>query len=193
MADDFTAIGDGHGDSDAKAIFHRYADRLIAFARENLESELRGKLEDDVMQSVMRSFFRRQHDGAYELTSWESLWYLLAQIARRKCLRKNGFYRADKRDRLREQSQASVEEGSEHQNWQIDRRQPTIEDVLELQDTLAWVMSELTAVQREIVSLHLQGEDTDAIAQQVGRSRRTVRRTIKLVRDEIQKLHSEIV
>jgi len=194
MADEFIRISAAQSDGAADAIFRRYADRLIDFAREQLESGLRGKIDpDDVMQSVMRSFFRRQRNGAYELTSWESLWYLLVQIARRKCIRKNGFYRAEKRDRLREQSLQSVEEDSKQQGWQLDERQPTVEDVMALQDTVEWIMTELMPVQRGIVSLHLQGASTDEIAEQVDRSRRTVRRTIKLVRDEIQKLHSEIV
>jgi RNA polymerase sigma-70 factor (ECF subfamily) len=70
----------------AVQIFQRYAQRLIALARDRLGQVLRQKVDpEDVMQSVFKSFFARHADGQYKLDSWDSLWALLTTITLRKC------------------------------------------------------------------------------------------------------------
>lgn len=183
----------GEDPADADALLERYAERLLDFTSEQLESDLRPKLDpEDVVQSTLRSFYRRHKRGEFELTSWGSLWYLLAQIARRKCFRAERFYGADKRDHRREIRCDSAVEESSLQDWQTEWRQPKIEDVVALRDTVAWVMESLEPMQQRIVSLHLEGHDSREIADAVTRSQRTVRRTLQLVRDAIQQQHSEL-
>jgi len=167
--------------------------RLLDFTSEQLASDLRPKLDpEDVVQSTLRSFYRRHKRGEFELTSWGSLWYLLAQIARRKCFRAERYYSADKRDHRREVRCDSVVEESSPQDWQTERRQPKIEDVVALRDTVAWLMESLEPIQQRIVSLHLEGYDSREIVVAVSRSQRTVRRTLQIVRDAIHELHSEL-
>src|ERR1700722_4305434 len=50
------------GDAEAAgALFHRFAQRLIALARQRLEPRLRSKVDpEDILQSVFKSFFRRR-------------------------------------------------------------------------------------------------------------------------------------
>ena len=75
------------GDEDAAAvIFRRFVDQLIAKAHRHLSPAVRRKADaEDVVQSVYRTFFRRMHDGEFQLDHWGSLWGLLTRITVRKC------------------------------------------------------------------------------------------------------------
>src|SRR5437016_3003501 len=88
------------GDPDAAtAIFGRFARRLIALARVHLSSQLRQKVDpEDVLQSVFRSFFRRQAAGEFELQNWDGMWALLSVITLRKCGHQADHYLALCRD-----------------------------------------------------------------------------------------------
>ena len=79
----------------ASEVFARYTNRLIGLARKRLDDRVRTRVsEDDVIQSVYRTFFRRQQIGKFELTGWDSLWSLLAQITVRNCCRQAEAQRA---------------------------------------------------------------------------------------------------
>jgi RNA polymerase sigma-70 factor, ECF subfamily len=70
----------------AVRVFERYWQRLLALARSRLDARLQAKLDpEDITQSVFKSFFRRQADGQFNLTDWDSLWSLLVVITLRKC------------------------------------------------------------------------------------------------------------
>jgi RNA polymerase sigma-70 factor (ECF subfamily) len=52
----------------AREIFDRYACRLVGLAADRLPRALQAKLDpEDVVQSVFRSFFRRQQAGSYQI------------------------------------------------------------------------------------------------------------------------------
>ena len=78
------------GDENAATeVFTRYTGRLIGLARSRLNARLRQKEDpEDVVQSVLRSFFTRHADGQFDLEGWDSLWSLLATITLRKCGRR---------------------------------------------------------------------------------------------------------
>ncbi|MDA1049161.1 MAG: ECF-type sigma factor [Planctomycetota bacterium] len=80
-------------------VFERYARRIIGLARRRLDERLQGKEEpDDILQSVLRSFFVRQRDGKFDLNNWDGLWALLATITARKCNRRLEYWNAEKRN-----------------------------------------------------------------------------------------------
>src|SRR5262245_18476432 len=59
----------------ATVVFRRFASRLIALARRELDTRLRRKLDpEDVVQSVYRSFFGRYQAGQFDLATWDDLW-----------------------------------------------------------------------------------------------------------------------
>jgi len=98
------------GDPDpAAAVFGRYAHRLIALARVLLSGQLRQKVDpEDVLQSVFRTFFRRQASGEFELHDWDGMWALLSVITLRKCGHQAEHYLAMCRDLKREQAPAKA-------------------------------------------------------------------------------------
>ena len=58
----------------AEEIFNRYARRLIALASTRLDERMRRRVDpDDVVQSAMRSFYRRAADGRGNRRNWLDL------------------------------------------------------------------------------------------------------------------------
>src|SRR4051812_33906158 len=82
----------------AAAVFDLYKRRLLGLARSHLDARLRGKVDpEDVVQSVFRSYFRRQTDGRFDVQDWDQLWSLLAMITVRKCTNAKVFFTRQKR------------------------------------------------------------------------------------------------
>ena len=89
----------------SREIYHRFADRIRVFAKRKLDRRLNGKVSaEDVVQSVFRSFFRRNSEGQFTFDSWNSLWALLVTMASRKCYQKHKKFSYAKRDLNREDS-----------------------------------------------------------------------------------------
>ncbi len=176
----------------AEEIFERFSRRLAALAREQLGPRLRAKLDpEDVTQSVFRSFFRRQEAGELTFASWESLWSLLVVITLRKCGHQVQHYLAARRDVRRELGQAPGTDLSSEDvrsSWRALVREPTPEEAAALTDLLERLMHRLKPLQREILTLRLQGHSTAEIAQQVKRSQRMVQYTLQAVRAHLEKL-----
>lgn len=175
------------GDENAAAqIFHRFADRLIALARSQFQDGLQRKLDpEDVLQSVFRSFFRRQREGQFELESWDGLWGVLAVMTLRKCGHLHEYFRAERRDVRRER--ASTGETLQFLG-RICAREPTPEEAASLADLLECALRDLDERERRIVTLHLQGYTHAEISEEVARAERTVRRTIGRARKRLKRL-----
>jgi RNA polymerase sigma-70 factor (ECF subfamily) len=171
------------GDPQAAAeVFHRFARRLIGLARGRLDARIQRKIDaEDVVQSVFKSFFRRQADEGFELESWDSLWSLLVVMTVRKCGHKVQLLRAARRDVRRE---AAADGASATSTWQFEAAsdEPRPDEAVALAELLEQVMTELTERERDMLSLRLQGYSTEEIAQSVGRTERTVQRLLQSIR-----------
>ncbi len=173
-------------------IFDRFAGRLVELARRQLGPQLKAKLDpEDVVQSVFRSFFRRQDAGEFYFSSWDSLWGLLVTITLHKCGHQVQYYLAAKRDVRQEIGQnpeADLSSEEVRSSWRALVRDPSPEEASMLRDLLQELMSHLMPIQREILTLRLQGYSTAEIAEQVGRSQRLVQYTLKSLRGRLEKL-----
>src|SRR5262245_24850396 len=175
------------GDGDAAAeVFHRFANRLIALARSRLNHLLRAKVDpEDVMQSVYRSFFRRQAADGYEFAGWDGLWGMLTVITLRKCGHRADYFRAGRRDVRREA----------HANGDAElpaiAGDPTPSHAARLAETVEQVMRGLEGRERDILALSLQGYDTTEISTQVGRTERTVQRVLKRIREDLERMRDD--
>lgn len=133
---------------------------------------------EDVIQSVCRSFFHRHRAGQFHVADWDSLWHLLAQITVCKCINQMERWATRKRAVHLERPLADPPAG----------REPSPDEAAILTETLENLMQRLPSREREILTLHLQGRDAAEIAEDVGRSRRTVRRALDHARAELCRL-----
>lgn len=166
----------------ANHLFRNYADRLVALARSRLSDKFARRIDaEDVVQSAYRSFFSDVRAGRYEIEDGDDLWQLLVVITLHKLqnqVRKNV---AGKRAVDRERG-VGGDRGWEDVQDHVVRHEPSPVEALALFDELELLMRRLEPLHRQIIELRLQGHDTEAIAAQVQRTQRTVRRVLEGVR-----------
>jgi RNA polymerase sigma-70 factor, ECF subfamily len=180
------------GDQDAaQQIFHRFARRLIGLARTRLSPAVRQKVDpEDVMQSVFKSFFRRDNDEHFDLEGWDSLWSLLTVITLRKCGYRTRHFRAARRDVEREVSPQPDPDDSSAE-WEAIAREPTpVEEAL-LTETVEQLFRGLDERDRRIVELSLQGYKPPEISDQLGIAERTVYRQLERVKGRLERLGAD--
>jgi RNA polymerase sigma factor (sigma-70 family) len=167
-------------ESAADALFSRYFDRITALARSRLAARLSRRTDpEDIALSVYRSFFVGARAGRFSLSRGGDLWRLLAAITKHKVL---GQLRHATADRRSLEIEVSIDEIDE------DRilghpPDPSPEEALALSDELESILRSLDPGARRILELRLQGAQVLEIAQETGRSERTIGRTLARIRD----------
>jgi RNA polymerase sigma-70 factor (ECF subfamily) len=179
------------GDAEAaEVIFEQYAQRLINLARKRLDGTLRRKVDpEDVVQSVFRSFFRRQADGRMQVGNWDSLWGLLVVITLRKCGRCLEYFRAARRNVRRETVPPEREDFGP--GWEAMADDPTPSQAAMLAETVDHLMRSLEPRDRSILELSLQGLAAPEISARAGCTERTVFRVMNRVKERLLALQSE--
>jgi len=158
----------------AQEIHRRYAQRLCALAEQRIGGRLRRRVAaDDVVQSTFRTFFRRCAEGEFAIDHTGSLWQLLVRITLNKVCNQAARHRAGKRDLAAETYAAD-----EHLEPAAVAHDPDPEEAAALADELENLFAGLKPPEQEILRLAFQGYTTPQVAQQVGRSRWTVRRVL---------------
>jgi len=160
----------------AVAITRRFTVRLMALVHAKLDSRVRRKEDpEDVVQSVLRSFFIRQRTGSYDVANWDSLWSLLAVITKRKCLNRAKHYLTQRRNIKVEVGASSWEDARDGRREPIDP-EPTGIEALVLAETVEQVLRRFDADDRTIIELILRGYTPEDISAQLGVSERKVKR-----------------
>jgi RNA polymerase sigma-70 factor, ECF subfamily len=178
----------------ASEVFRRFAGRLIALARTELDAQLRRKVDpEDVVQSVYRSFFTRYSAGQFDLATWDSLWSLLAVITVRKCLSRTQYYLAKCRSVAGEAEVARRDEDAASELSEAIDREPTPLEAAVLAETIEEMMRGLASDDRSIIELSLQGYTAREISAQLGRAERTVRRVREHIKQRLQKMQADEV
>jgi RNA polymerase sigma-70 factor (ECF subfamily) len=179
------------GDPDAAAqVFHRFQTRLIALAQRRLGAALRQKEDpEDVVQSVFKSFFRRQAAGQFDLASGDKLWNLLTRITLRKCGHRLDYFRAARRDVQREVALGPTADDS-RPGPEALAREPTPVEAATLAEIVERLMRSLEESDRHIFQLSLQGESVAHISRQVNLSERTVERVRGQIRRCLERLQA---
>ncbi len=167
----------------ATTVYHRYATRLIALARQNLSGRLRRRVDpEDVLQSVFRSFFGRTAAGEFDLQSEHGLWRLLVRLTLNKCGCRARFEQAACRDVRRDQA---VGPGPLDEGRFSAAGGPSPVEAAMLAEVVAYVLGRLaTEPKRRIFEMSLQGHSIADISTALGYYERGVER----VRAEIQQL-----
>jgi DNA-directed RNA polymerase specialized sigma24 family protein len=168
------------GDSQAASlIYDRYVLQLIALTRQRLSQKLAARVDpEDIVQSAYRSFFARAEQGDYVLERAGDLWRLLAAIATHKLHGQVEKHTAQKRSINREEPVGDV--------GILSFGTPTAEEVVQTIEWMEKFMRSRGSTERRVLEMRLQGESTNAIATEIGRTERTVRRILEAARTELE-------
>ena len=162
------------GDADAASIlYERYARRVLGLVEAKLGARLRKATEpEDVVQSVFKSMFRGVQSGNYDAPPGATLWNLLAVIAVNKLRHQAGRLSTQRRNIDRLVSLDHAEHGIQIDESSIEFLELCVRETLD----------DLRPLERDIVSLRMEGHNVDEIARATGRSRRTVERNLQKCR-----------
>ena len=172
-----------HGDQEAaRLLYQRYAERLRALARSRSSPDLAGRVDDDdIVQSVFGSFFRRVTDGSYDVPAGEELWNLFLAMTLNKVRAKGAHHRAAKRD-VRQTSGGD----------EIDRSPgvlATDEQALAvLRMAIDEALDRLPVQHAQALRLRMEHHEVGEIAAALGRSKRSVERILQEGRARLAEL-----
>ena len=167
------------GDSVAmQRLFEQYSQRLFHVASQNIHPALVKRFDgEDVVQSVFRTFFRRQGEGELQIRHSQQLWKLLVTITIYKTRSHARRHTADRRNVRAEEAMIS--------DVQILDREANPEDALALWEEIDVALRGLPDKTGEILSLRLEGRHKSEIADQLDVSRQTVHRLLNLLEERL--------
>ncbi len=174
-------------DGDPKAaeeIFSRYAGRLTRLAQQHLGRKLAGRLDaEDVVQSVFRSFFRRNAGGQFQIGSSVQMWRLLVKITLMKARAKARYHMAEMRD-------VGAEAPGGEEAWLPEALagEPGPDEAVALVDLIDALLRGLPAIYRDVLEMRLADYSVIEIAAKLGVSRQTVYRAFDLLQDRLGEL-----
>jgi RNA polymerase sigma-70 factor (ECF subfamily) len=174
------------GDEDAAAqVVRRFTHRLIALARNQLDSRVRQKVDpEDVLQSVYKSFFARHAQGQLSFAGWDGLWALLALITVRKCGRCARWFHRAQRD---VHAEVAVAAGPDESDViQMFSDEPSPQEAAMLSEVVEQLLRALGQRDGEILTLALLGYSAAEISDRLGRPGRTVYRVLERIKVRLQ-------
>jgi RNA polymerase sigma-70 factor (ECF subfamily) len=175
-------------DAAAREVFERFVGRLVVLARSRFNRLLARKVDpEDVVQSAFKSFFVRHRAGKLDVGDWNGLWNLLTLITLRKCANRAEYFLAERRDAAREASGPDSGDGPDAWLEALDR-EPRPEEAAILMETVERLFQDVSAHERPILELSLQGYTAAEISDQLGRVERSVRRLRERIRKRLERL-----
>ena len=144
-----------------------------------------------MIQSALHSFFARYKKGQFDqLGDWNEFWRLLACITALKCNRKIEEFRAQCRD-VRREVNFQVATDKSGPGWEALAPDPTASEAAMLVELVEILLRDLDPRDRQIVELALDGRRPVQIAEEVGRSERTVERVLQKLRKRLEQMRDE--
>ena len=175
-------------DAAAREVFERFAGRLVALARGRFNRLLARKVDpEDVVQSAFKSFFVRHRAGKLDVGDWDGLWNLLTLITLRKCADRAEYFLAERRDAAREATGPDGGDGPDAWLVALDR-EPRPEEAVILAETVEHLFRDVSAHERPVLELSLQGYTAPEISVRLGRAERSVRRLREQIRKRLERL-----
>ncbi len=170
----------------ARLIWQRYFHSLLELARSHLDRRVRRRTdEEDVAQSMYKSFCLRQQRGEFDLAGRDDLWRLLVTITLRKVRNAVGAQKTRKRDIAREQPIAA-DNGRNSRRWmleEMDAAVPTPAEAMVLNEALERRLDALGDSELRQISLwRLEGYTNREIAQRLNCTERSIERKVSRVR-----------
>jgi RNA polymerase sigma factor (sigma-70 family) len=176
-------------DEAARRLWERYRPRLLNLARCRLDPRVRALHdEEDVVQSIGRSFFHRLRRGGFELAGHDDLWALLAQLTRRKACKAAEHHFAEMRDVRRTQPISPPDGGGSRSEAPLEAPEPeapgrTADEAAALLEALEERLRGLKEPElKRIALMKLEDYTNGQIADALPCSERTVERKLNLIR-----------
>ena len=171
----------------ARLVWGRYFQELLILARNHLSARIRGREdEEDVLQSMYKSFCIRQRRGDFDLPNRDELWNLLVRITLRKARNAANRHLQGKRDVRREDDEAADRPGGEPPGTILDRIDsdgPTPAEAALLNEALERRFQMLKDPDlRQIALWKLEGYTNPEIAARLDCTLRTVERKLERIR-----------
>jgi DNA-directed RNA polymerase specialized sigma24 family protein len=171
----------------ARLVWGRYFQELLCLARNNLSARIRSREdEEDVLQSMYKSFCLRQRRGDFDLANRDQLWDLLVQITLRKARNTATRHLQGKRDVRREDAPADGRCDEELKPTildQINSDGPTPAEAALMNEALERRFQMLKDLHlRQIALRKLEGYTNQEIAAQLDCTVRTVERKLERIR-----------
>lgn len=172
------AVRNGDQNS-ASELYDRYARRVFGLVRAQMSNWLATVTEpDDIVQSVFKSVFRGVASGRYEAPEGNTLWSLVAVIAVRKTTCRARHHFAATRDSNRNVPLESLG----------DSELATIYDCQGLELDLKETLESLRESDQRVLLARIQGHSVEEIADTIGRTTRTVERSLQRIREKLADL-----
>jgi RNA polymerase sigma factor (sigma-70 family) len=176
------------GDDEAVCrIWEQYLPRLLTLARSHLDQRIRVLHdEEDVVQSMGKSFLNRLRRGDFDLADRDALWALLVGITLNKVRNAADRHFAAKRD-VRRQQPLPLSDGSRsdasHDAFALETVEPTPAEVAALNEALERRLQDLPEPDlRQVALMKLEGYTNKEIADSIECSERSVERKLSLIR-----------
>jgi RNA polymerase sigma factor (sigma-70 family) len=175
-------------DMAALLIWRRYFRDLLELARNNLNNRIRRREdEEDVLQSMYKSFCLRQQRGEFDLAGRDALWNLLVTITLRKARNTAKKQGRDMRDVAREQT-IPYGDASGSAHWaleQMDASCPSPAEAAVLNEALERRLEALADPElRQIALWRLEGYTNREIADRLDCTERSVERRLERIRSK---------
>jgi RNA polymerase sigma factor (sigma-70 family) len=172
----------------AQLIWRRYFRDLLELARNNLNKRIRRREdEEDVLQSMYKSFCLRQQRGEFDLAGRDALWKLLVTITLRKARNAAKKQGREMRDVAREQAVTDGDETSSA-GWaleQMDAAGPSPAEAAVLNEALERRLGALADPElRQIALWRLEGYSNREIAEKLDCTERSVERRLERIRSK---------
>jgi RNA polymerase sigma factor (sigma-70 family) len=174
-------------DEAARRVWERYLPRLLTLARRHLDRRIRVlQGEEDVVQSMGRSFFRRLRRGDFDLANRDDLWALLVTITLNKARNAADRHFAALRDVRRKRplplSDASRSDAP-HEVFALEAAEPTPAEAAVLNEALERRLRDLPEPDlRQVALMRLEGYTNREIAEALQCGERSLERKLNLIR-----------
>jgi RNA polymerase sigma-70 factor, ECF subfamily len=177
----------------ARRIWERFEPRLLELVRRRLNPRIRVRAdEDDLVQSMFKSFFAIGHDGdRAPPADREELWRLLVWMAMCKIANTAHKHHAMRRDVRREDPQAGSPElsGSKLAGWMAeleDRDSLTPQEAAVFHEEFDRLLCKLPEQLQQIFVWKLQGHTNAEIGRMINRTERTVELKMQIIRKTLE-------
>jgi RNA polymerase sigma factor (sigma-70 family) len=175
------------GDEAARRIWERYLPRLLTLARRHLDRRIRVlQDEEDVVQSMGRSFLNRVRRGDFDLGDCDALWAVLVTVTLNKVRNAADHHLAAKRDVRRKQpipSSDGSRSDAPSEAPDLESDGPTPAEAASVNEALERRLQDLPEPDlRQVALMKLEGYTNREIAEALRCGERSVERKLNLIR-----------